>query len=163
MSSQLGIWSYGAQVSQPIFTGGALRGNLHLAESQHQQALIAYRQTIQQAFGDVSDALIGYQKLHEVRLRLEDSVADLQESVRLSNMRYKGGTTTYLEVLDGQRSLYTEELTLAEARDQLANLMRYMDGKVDAESQLKKLLSDKELMAALSNRKNEASKTDETA
>ena len=39
MSSQLGIWSYGAQVSQPIFTGGALRGNLHLAESQHQQAL----------------------------------------------------------------------------------------------------------------------------
>ena len=112
MSSQLGFWSYGAQVSQPIFTGGALRGNLHLAESEHQQALIAYRQTIQRAFGDVSDALIGYQKQHQVRLRLEDSVADLQESVRLSNMRYKGGTTTYLEVLDGQRRSYTEELTL---------------------------------------------------
>jgi multidrug efflux system outer membrane protein len=132
MSSQLGIWSYGAQVSQPIFTGGALRGNLHLAESQHQQALIAYRQTIQRAFGDVSDALIGYQKLHEVRLRLEDSVADLQESVRLSNMRYKGGTTTYLEVLDGQRSLYSEELTLAEARgseyQSLVQLYRALGG-----------------------------------
>ena len=114
--TQVGIWSYGAQVSQPIFTGGALRGNLHLAESQHAQALISYRQTIQRAFGDVSDALIGYDKLHQVRVRQQDSVADLQESVRISTLRYKGGTTTYLEVLDGQRSLYGAELTLAVAR-----------------------------------------------
>ncbi len=116
MPSQVGTWSYGAQVSQPIYTGGALRGNLKLAKSQNQQALLAYRQTIQRAFGDVSDALIGYQKLHEVRVRQEQSVADLQESVRLSTIRYKGGTTTYLEVLDGQRSLYSAELTLAQAR-----------------------------------------------
>ncbi len=132
MSSQLGIWSYGAQVSQPIFTGGALRGNLHVAESQHQQALIAYRQAIQHAFGDVSDALIGYQKFHEVRVRQEDTVADLQESVRLSNMRYKGGTTTYLEVLDGQRSLFSAELTLAQARgteyQSLVQLYRALGG-----------------------------------
>jgi multidrug efflux system outer membrane protein len=114
--TQLGIWSYGAQVSQPIFTGGALKGNLHLAQSQQRQALIAYRQTIQRAFGDVSDALIGYEKLHQVRTRQQDSVADLQETVRISTLRYKGGTTTYLEVLDGQRSLYGAELTLAAAR-----------------------------------------------
>jgi multidrug efflux system outer membrane protein len=116
MSSQVGIWSYGAQVSQPIFTGGALRGNLRLAESQHQQVLIAYRQAIQQAFGDVSDALIGCEKFHEVRVRQENSVADLQESVRLSNLRYRGGTTTYLEVLEGQQSLFAAEMTLAQAR-----------------------------------------------
>jgi multidrug efflux system outer membrane protein len=116
MSSQASIWSYGAQVTQPIFTGGALRGNLHLAESQHEQALISYKQAIQYAFRDVSDALIGYQKLHEVRVRQEQTVADLAESVRLSVMRYRGGTTTYLEVLDGQRSLFSAELTLAEAR-----------------------------------------------
>ncbi len=132
MSSQLGIWSYGTQVSQPIFTGGALRGNLRLVESQHQQALIAYRQTIQRAFGDVSDALIGYEKLHQVRLRQEDTVADLRESVRLSNMRYKGGTTTYLEVLDGQRSLFSAELTLAQARgneyQSLVQLYRALGG-----------------------------------
>jgi multidrug efflux system outer membrane protein len=115
-TTQLGIWSYGAQVNQPIFTGGALKGNLHLAESEHKQALIAYRQAIQQAFGDVSDALIGYEKLHQVRMRQQDSVADLQETVRISTLRYKGGTTTYLEVLDGQRSLYGAELTLAAAR-----------------------------------------------
>jgi multidrug efflux system outer membrane protein len=116
MTTQLGIWSYGAQVSQPIFTGGALKGNLHLAESQHQQALVSYREAIQHSFGEVSDALIGYEKLHQVRTRQQDSVADLQETVRISTLRYKGGTTTYLEVLDGQRSLYGAELTLAAAR-----------------------------------------------
>jgi multidrug efflux system outer membrane protein len=132
MSSQIGIWSYGAQVSQPIFTGGALRGNLQAAKSQNQQALISYRQTIQRAFGDVSDALIGYEKFHQVRVRQEDTVKDLQESVRLSEMRYKGGTTTYLEVLDGQRSLFSAELTLAEARgteyQSLVQLYRALGG-----------------------------------
>jgi len=132
MSSQVGIWSYGAQVSQPIFTAGALRGNLRLAKSQHESALIAYRQTIQRAFGDVSNALIGYEKLHQVRVRQEDTVKDLQESVRLSEMRYKGGTTTYLEVLDGQRSLFSAELTLAEARgteyQSLVQLYRALGG-----------------------------------
>jgi multidrug efflux system outer membrane protein len=116
MRAQVGFWSYGVQPTQPIFTGGALRGNLNLAESQQKQALIAYRQTLQRAFGDVSDALIAYEKFREVRIRQREYVADLQESVRLSILRYQGGTTTYLEVLDGQRALYSAELTLAEAR-----------------------------------------------
>jgi outer membrane protein, multidrug efflux system len=116
MSSQTGFWTYGAGLSQPIFTGGALRGNLKAAKSQFEQALIAYRQTIQRAFGDVSDALIGYQKLHEVRVRQEQTVTDLEESVRLSEMRYRGGITTFLEVLDGQRSLFAADLNLAQAR-----------------------------------------------
>ena len=116
MSSQTGIWSYGAQVSQPIFTGGALRGNLKLAESQHRQELIAYQQVIQLAFRDVSDALIGYQKLHQVRAAQEITVKDLRDTVDTSLVRYRGGITTYLEVLDGQRSLFNAELALAQAR-----------------------------------------------
>jgi multidrug efflux system outer membrane protein len=132
MSSQTSIWSYGVQVSQPIFAGGAIRGNLHLAESQHEQALIAYKQAIQHAFGDVSDALIAYQKFHEVRIGQEQAVEDLEESVRLSTMRYQGGTTTYLEVLDGQRSLFAAQLTLAVARSNeyqsLVQLYRALGG-----------------------------------
>lgn len=116
MASHAGIWSYGAQVSQPIFTGGALRGNLRLARSENQQALIVYRQAIQRAFGEVSDALIGYEKLHEVRVRQQETVSDLEETVRISTLRYTGGTAAYLEVLDGQRSLYGAQLTLASAR-----------------------------------------------
>jgi len=116
VASQAGIWSYGAQVSQPIFTGGGLRGNLRLAKSENQQALIVYREAIQRAFGEVSDALIGYEKLHEVRVRQQETVSDLEETVRISTLRYKGGTAAYLEVLDGQRSLYGAQLTLASAR-----------------------------------------------
>jgi multidrug efflux system outer membrane protein len=65
-------------------------------------------------------------------MRQEDTVADLRESVRLSNMRYSGGTTTFLEVLDGQRSLYSAELTLAQARgneyQSLVQLYRSLGG-----------------------------------
>ena len=77
----------------------------------------------------MSDALIGYQKSHEVRVRQEQTVGDLAESVRLSIMRYRGSTTTYLEVLDGQRSLFSAELTLAEARGtEYQNLVQLYQG-----------------------------------
>jgi multidrug efflux system outer membrane protein len=113
----LGVGTYAAAASQPIFEGGALRSNLRYAKSEERQALIGYEQTIQRAFGDVSDALIGYDKYHVVRERQEQSVKDLQESVNVSLMRYRGGTATYLDVLDSQRSLFSAELTLAQARN----------------------------------------------
>jgi outer membrane protein, multidrug efflux system len=112
-----GIGSYAASAAQPVFTGGALSNNLRYAKSQERQALISYQQTIQRAFGDVSDALIGYEKYHGVRERQEQTVKDLQESVDVSLMRYRGGTATYLDVLDSQRSLFQAELTLAQARN----------------------------------------------
>jgi multidrug efflux system outer membrane protein len=113
----LGVGSYAAGLTQPIFQGGALRNNLRYAKSQERQALIGYQQTIQRAFGDVSDALIGYDKYHGVRERQEQTVKDLQESVDVSLMRYRGGTANYLDVLDSQRSLFQAELTLAQARN----------------------------------------------
>ena len=112
-----GIGTYAAAASQPIFEGGYLRNNLRYAKSEKRQALIGYEQTIQRAFGDVSDALIGYDKNHVVRERQEQSVKDLQESVNVSLMRYRGGTSNYLDVLDSQRSLFNAELTLAQARN----------------------------------------------
>ena len=113
----LGVGSYAAGLTQPIFTGGYLRNNLRYAKSQDRQALISYQQTIQRAFGDVSDALIGYDKYHGVREGQEQTVKDLQESVDVSLMRYRGGTANYLDVLDSQRSLFQAELTLAQARN----------------------------------------------
>ena len=113
----LGVGSYAATASQPIFEGGALRNNLRYAKSQDRQALIAYQQTIQRAFGDVSDALIAYDKNRVVRERQEQSVKDLQDAVNVSLMRYRGGTSNYLEVLDSQRSLFAAQLTLVQTRN----------------------------------------------
>jgi multidrug efflux system outer membrane protein len=117
IGAPLGVGTYAASATQPIFEGGALRNNLRYAKSENRQALIGYEQTIQRAFGDVSDALIGYDKYHVVRERQEQSVKDLQESVNVSLMRYRGGTSNYLDVLDSQRSLFSAELTLAQARN----------------------------------------------
>jgi outer membrane protein, multidrug efflux system len=116
VNSNIGTWGGTAQLMQPIFTAGRLRGNLHSAESQQRQSLIAYKQAIQGAFMDVSDALISYQKYYEVRKAQEDTVQDLSDSVSTSLKRYRGGITTYLEVLDNQRSLFSAQLTLAQDR-----------------------------------------------
>ena len=116
INSNIGTWGGAAQLAQPIFTAGRLRGNLRSAESQQRQSLIAYKQAIQFAFRDVSDALIAYQKYYEVRKAQEDSVQDLSDSVTTSLKRYRGGIATYLEVLDNQRSLFSAQLTLAQDR-----------------------------------------------
>src|SRR5581483_8695995 len=62
-----GIWNFSAAAVQPIFEGGRLRGNVRLAEAERQQMVLSYKQAIQQAFSDVSNALIAYQKYRQYR------------------------------------------------------------------------------------------------
>ena len=116
VKSNIGTWGGTTSLTQPIFEAGRLRGNLHVAESQQRQSLIAYQQAIQGAFRDVSDALITYQKYYEVRTAQQTTVQDLSDSVTTSLKRYRGGIATYLEVLDNQRSLFSAQLTLAQDR-----------------------------------------------
>jgi multidrug efflux system outer membrane protein len=116
LDSNIGTWGVAGQITQPIFEGGRLRGNLREAKSQERQELIAYKYAIKQAFKDVSDALIAYEKYHQVRVAQETTVQDLSESVSTSLKRYRGGIATYLEVLDNQRSLFSAQLTLAQDR-----------------------------------------------
>lgn len=115
--AHMGFGSYAAGLAQPLFEGGYLSNNLRYAKSKDRQAVISYRQTIQQAFGEVSDALIAYRKSGQVLQRDEQSVRDLRESVKLSLLRYRGGAVSYLAVLDSQRSLFNAELTLVRARN----------------------------------------------
>jgi multidrug efflux system outer membrane protein len=89
-----GLWSFGGSLVQPIFTAGRIRSQVNLAEAQQQEAVLSYQQSIQQAFRDVSDALIAYRKNTEFREQQELLTASAKDAARLSNIRYKGGVTS---------------------------------------------------------------------
>jgi len=111
-----GFWSFGGQLAQPIFTAGKLRANVRLTEAQQQQAVLFYQQSIQQAFQEVSNSLIGYRKDQEFRAQQELLTASAQDGVRLANLQYNGGVTSYLEVLDSDTRYFNAEITLAQAQ-----------------------------------------------
>ncbi len=111
-----GFWDVGVALTQPIFNGGRLRANVRATESRQRQAVILYLQTIQRAFQEVADALVGYRKLKEFRDQQEILTKTLADQQRLSNMRYRGGVTAYLEVLDTDRQFFDAQLGLAQAQ-----------------------------------------------
>jgi len=111
-----GLWNFAGSLTQPIFTAGKIRSGVRFAEAQQQEALLFYQQTIQQSFRDVSDSLIGYRKNLEFREQQELLTASAKDAARLSNIRYKGGVTSYLEVLTNETNYFTAELNLAQAQ-----------------------------------------------
>lgn len=115
-SGSSGLWTFAGSITQPIFTAGKLRSNVRLAEAQQQETLLTYQQTIQGAFRDVSDALIAYQKNQEFRAQQQQLAHAAEDAAQLSGMRYKAGTTNYLEVLTNETNYLSAELGLAQAR-----------------------------------------------
>jgi len=111
-----GIWNAGASLFQPIFEGGRLRNNVRLSESQKREALLRYEQTVQNAFRDVSDSLVAYQKTSEAREQQEHLVSAAQDAARLARVRYEAGAAAYLEVLTNETNSYDAELDLSRAR-----------------------------------------------
>jgi NodT family efflux transporter outer membrane factor (OMF) lipoprotein len=103
-------------ITQPIFTAGRLRANVRATEAQKQEALLSYKKSIQQAFQEVSDALVGVRMLKEVRIASGKQVKALSQQTDLAYQRYFGGVTPYLEVLDSDRQLFESELKLTQDR-----------------------------------------------
>lgn len=109
------IWTAAATATVPIFTAGRTRSQVAVAEARREEATVAYQQTVRQAFREVSDALVGYRKLREFREQQALLVAAAQDARRLAQVRYEGGVTSYLEVLDADTRLFDAELGLAQA------------------------------------------------
>lgn len=109
------FWSVGGQLAQPIFEGGRIRSGYRLAWAQRDQAELQYKQTVQQAFGDVSNGLVGYHQSRLFRMKIEEQTATYKETARLANVRFTGGYASFLEVLVTQQQYFTSELQLAQA------------------------------------------------
>ena len=120
-----GTWSVGANLVQPIFNAGRNRNRVALAEAQAQEAAFAWQAAVLQALREVSDALVSYTRQREVRSTQEALVVAATDARRLADLRYRGGATSYLEVLDSDTRLYVAELGLLQA--QLAELTAYVE------------------------------------
>lgn len=118
-------WSFGPKMTVPLFTAGQLRGQYAASRAQWQQALISYERSVQNAFAETANALIIRAKSQETRQHQQALTAALREAARLSNIRYRGGVTSYLEVLDSERQLFDAELLALRAhRDELTALVQ---------------------------------------
>ena len=118
------MWQFGPSVSFPLFTGGRLRGNLKLAKATFEETVARYQQTIQNAFREVSDALIAYQRSQEFFQRQQELTQADRDAAELAAVRYEGGVVSYLEVLYNEQQLFDAELLLAQARrDQLLSVV----------------------------------------
>ncbi|PWT88589.1 MAG: transporter [Acidobacteria bacterium] len=115
-SGPAGLWTVAGSVAQPIFQGGRIKNRVKFAEARTQETTLLYQQTVQEAFRDVSDSLVRYQKSQQVRAELEQLTNSAQEAQRLSNMRYKGGRASYLEVLDSDTRYFTAQISLAQSQ-----------------------------------------------
>jgi multidrug efflux system outer membrane protein len=119
------LWAFTPQLTQPIFTAGRIKSNVQFTEAQREIFLINYEKTIQNAFLEVSDSLIAYRKVKEVRIEREHLVTTLQDRARLAYLRYNGGVSNLLEALDADRNLFDAELNLAKSRrDELLTVVQ---------------------------------------
>ncbi|MDI9569168.1 MAG: efflux transporter outer membrane subunit [Pseudomonadota bacterium] len=125
-------WNYAASLTAPIFTAGSIKGRIRQAEALQEQALLKYLQTVQTAFKEVDDSLTDQRKYRE-RLAVQgEQVTALRNTRRLAGLRYENGYSSYLEVLDAERSLFNGQLSLVQTKgnlfQSLVNIYKTMGG-----------------------------------
>ncbi|MBV8672617.1 MAG: efflux transporter outer membrane subunit [Acidobacteriaceae bacterium] len=109
------VWALGGQVVQPLFQGGRITSNYRLAWAQRDEAELTYKRTVQQAFGDVSNSLVGYTQSRQYRIKIQEQTDTYKQTADLANVRFLGGYTAFLEVLVTQQQYFESEISLDQA------------------------------------------------
>ena len=114
--SGTGIWGLAAGILQPIFQGGRIRRGVEIAEARQRQALAGYIKAVQSAFADVEDALVGRSTGAAEREALGRQVEALSRARHLARLRYEGGDSSHIDLLDAERGLFAAQLAWVETR-----------------------------------------------
>nr|WP_325345315.1 efflux transporter outer membrane subunit [Xylophilus sp.] len=109
-------WTFIPQITLPIFDAGANQANLDVARANQGIAVAQYEKAVQTAFREVADALAGSATLGEQLRATEAQVRAAQASFNLSDLRYRNGVASYLDLLDAQRSLFTAQQSAVQIR-----------------------------------------------
>lgn len=109
-----GIFGLGAQLFGPIYNAGEISNQIEVEITRTEQLLNRYEQTILNAYREVGDALVAVRTYRAEFDARDRQMAAAQNAAELSWTRYEGGMTSYLEVLDLQRSLFTSQLKASE-------------------------------------------------
>ena len=116
LSAPSQTWNAGLSITQPVFEGGRLRSGLRLSRAQYQEAVLIYQQTVQNALEQVSNALIATQKDRGFREQQEMLTRAAQRTDELSEVLYKNGGASYLQVLTAETNYFSAELNLVQAQ-----------------------------------------------
>ncbi len=126
------VWQYAAPISMPIFTAGGLAGQLQAAEATQQQALFGYQKAIQEAFREVNDELVSQDRTGAQLRAQKEQVQSLTQYSEIARLRYDNGYTSYIEVLDAERSLFNAQLQYTQTQQAqfqaMTNLYKAMGG-----------------------------------
>ena len=109
------FWAVGGQAVQPLFQGGRIKSQYRLAWAQRDEAELTYKQTVNQAFGEVSNSLVGYNESRQYRITIQQQTATYREMANLANVRFKGGVTSFLEVQYYEQQYFLSALSLSQA------------------------------------------------
>ena len=132
------LWNLVGNLTQPIFRAGAIDAVVAASNARQQQALATYTQTVQNAFRDVHDALNNVAAGRDITATTAKRIDALRSTLRLADLRYKNGYSSYLDVLNAQRDLAQAESGLIDIqRGQLnavVSLYKALGGGWDAAS-----------------------------
>lgn len=119
LDNPLRLWSLGGSILAPLLNRQALNAQVDVSMAQRNQALYGYEKTVRGAFREVNDSLDAITRYGEQLTELQDQEAVAQETLRIAGNRYRNGYSSYLEVLDAQRTLFSTQTSVVQVKNNL--------------------------------------------